>query len=116
MLPNSGVIYESWKLKLNSLFGDEGWFERFYMVDPQLSLLDDDNDRMIKNVNTLELSYYIIERLEAIFPAVAKSPRFLYNTRNSPLFLFCFAVANESPKAYGLAMKCADNILKDRSS
>jgi len=51
--------------------------------------------------------------LETIFPAVAKNPRLLYNTKNSPLFLFCFAVANDNPKAIGLAMKVADHILKN---
>ena len=113
MMRNDGKIDESWKLKLNSLFGDDGWFDRFYMINPQLTLFHDDNDdTLIKVVNTLELSSYITERLQSIFPAVAKTPRLLYNTRNSPLFLFCFAVANDKPSAYSLAMNCADHILK----
>ena len=70
------------------------------------------NGNMIKNVNTKALSDYITERLGTLFPAVAKSPRLLYNTKNSPLFLFCFAVANDNPKAHGLALRIADHILK----
>ena len=111
MMKNDGRIDESWKLKLNSLFGDEAWFDRFYSVDPQMTLFDDEN--MIKNVNTKALSSYITERLETLFPAVAKNPRLLYNTKNSPLFLFCFAVANDNPTAYRLALKIADYILKE---
>ena len=110
MMKNDGKIDESWKLKLNSLLGDEGWFDRFYTPDPQIDMFSDGN--MIKNVNTQALSNYITERLGTLFPAVAKNPRLLFNTKNSPLFLFCFAVANDNPKASGLALKIADHILK----
>ena len=44
---------------------------------------------------------------------VADNPRLLYNSKMTPLFLFCFAVSNPNPKAYGLAKKVAeDHILK----
>jgi len=110
MLPKDGAV-ESWKAKLNDLFGDTGWEERFYKPDPQLNLLGD--ERIIKDVNTIELAAYIGERLKSIFPYVADNPRLLYNTKMSPLFLFCFAVSNDNPKAYGLAKKVAeDHILK----
>ena len=113
MMKNDGKIDDSWKVKLNMLFGDDGWFDRFYMLNPQMTLFDEENnDNLIKVVNTLELSNYITERLQSIFSAVAKSPKLLYNTRNTPLFLFCFAVANDNPRAYTLAMRCADHILR----
>ena len=110
MMKNDGRIDESWRLKLNSLFGDEDWFDRFYTLDPQINLFDE--ECMIKNVNAVELSNYITERLGTIFPAVAKNPRFLYNTKNSPLFLFCFAVANDRPRAIEVALRIANHILK----
>jgi len=60
-----------------------------------------------------ELANYICERLESIFPYVANNPRFLYNTKMSPLFLFCFAVANPNSRAHDLAKKFAqEHILK----
>ena len=34
--------------------------------------------------------------------------------RNSPMFLFCFAIASESSKAQGLALRMADHILKNK--
>jgi len=110
MMKNDGKIDESWKLKLNSLFGDESWFDRFYKPDPQISLFYEES--IIKSVNTRELSSYITERLRTIFPAVAENPRLLYNTKNSPLFLFCFAVANDKPRAVEIALRIADHILK----
>jgi three-Cys-motif partner protein len=113
MLPNRGVV-ESWRNKLNDLFGDTEWEARFYKADPQLTLFGE-NENMIKEVNTVELAAYICERLRSIFPYVADNPRLLYNAKKSPLFLFCFAVSNPNPKAYGLAKKVAeDHILKKR--
>jgi three-Cys-motif partner protein len=110
MLPNEGVV-DNWRNKLNDIFGDTGWENRFYKPDPQLNLFGD--DRLIKGVNTEELSAYICERLRSIFPYVADNPRMLYNTKMSPLFLFCFAVSNPSPNAYKLAKRFAeDYVLK----
>jgi len=111
MLKKDGKINESWKNKLDSLFGDKNWYNRFYIPDPQTNIFGEEG--MIKDVNTKELSSYIIERLEALFPAVAKEPRMLHNKMNSPLFLFCFAIANDSPKAIGAALRIANHILKN---
>jgi len=114
MLPKDGIV-DSWRQKLSDLFGDIEWESRFYKLNPQLSL--DGVDTTIKDVNTEELAAYICERLRSIFPYVADNPRFLYNTKMSPLFLFCFAVSNPNPAAYGLAKKVAEEyILKKRVS
>jgi len=43
MMKNDGKIDEKWKLKLNKIFGDDGWFDKFYVSDPQISLFGDDN-------------------------------------------------------------------------
>ena len=111
MLKKDGMIDEKWKLKLNSLFGDDGWFDRFYAPNDQINFFG--NDTMIKNVNKEGLSSYIKERLNTIFPVVAKNPRLLYNTMNSPLFLFCFAIANKNKGAQKLALRIAEHILKE---
>jgi len=111
MLPNEGVV-DSWRKKLNDLFGDTDWETRFYKPNPQINLFGEDG-QMMKEVNTKELATYICERLKSIFPYVADNPRLLYNAKMSPLFLFCFAVSNPNPKAYGLAKKVAEeHILK----
>jgi three-Cys-motif partner protein len=46
MLPKDGVV-DSWRKKLNDLFGDTGWETRFYKPNPQLNLFGD-NEQMIK--------------------------------------------------------------------
>jgi len=106
MLPKDGVL-ESWRSKRNDLFGDSEWENRLYKLDQRPTLFGDAQN-IIKGVNTKELAKYICERLESIFPFVANNPRLLYNKKNSPLFLFCFAVSNPSDKAKKLAKRVAE--------
>ena len=49
-------------------------------------------------------------RLESIFSAVAPTSLPLFNSRNNPLFLLCFAAANERGAA--TAIRIANDILK----
>lgn len=112
LMKNDREIEPSWKAKLDMIFGDDGWFEEFYKEDPQFNLFSE--EKFIKSVNTAALTKYICKRLETIFPAVAQNPRILYNTKNSPLFLFCFAVSNDNPKAIELALKGANYVLNNR--
>ena len=121
MLPKNGK-YETWEGCIDRLLGDSGWQTEFYKKDPQMSLFDlfpeedasDSGTRKIKDANPEHIKAYIIFRLETIFPCVSKHPRIFRNGRNSPMFLFCFAIASESPKAQGLALRMADHILKNK--
>lgn len=112
MLTKNKHIDDTWKKKLNSLFGDDSWETELYKQNPQLSLFDNDNDNYVKDANTDKLKSYICDRLKTLFPAVSSNPRILYNQKNSPLFCFCFAVASDNPRAIGLALKVANHILK----
>ena len=112
MMTRSGEIDSTWIAKLNSIFGDSSWKNRFYHADPQLNLFG--TTEVIKEVSTEALKEYIEERLGSIFAKVSSNSRVLLNRKNSPLFLFCFAVSNKTPKAIGLALKVANYILKDQ--
>ena len=112
MMKRKGEIDPTWKAKLNSVFGDNSWESEFYSEDPQLNLFGTQD--MIRQCDTESLKAYVEKRLASIFPAVSKNSRVLFNRNNSPLFLFCFAVSNSSPKARGLAMNVANYILKDQ--
>ncbi len=119
MLPRDGK-FETWEGCIDRLLGDSGWQTAFYKEDPQGLLFDLSPDtgvsnsgtRKIKDANPENIKAYIISRLETIFPCVSKHPRLFKNCRNSPLFLFCFAISNESKSAQGLALRIADHILK----
>lgn len=121
MLPKNGK-YQQWEDCIDRLLGDSGWREEFYKKDPQLSLFDmfqDDEDvtveeRLIKDANPEYIKEYIISRLKTIFPCVSKYPRIFRNSRQSPMFLFCFAISNDSASAQGLALRIANHILKSK--
>ncbi len=110
LMRNDGEIEPSWKARLDLIFGERNWYQEFYKEDPQISMFTDD-EKYYKDINTDSLAHYICDRLHSIFPAVAQNPRMLYNTKKSPLFLFCFAVANDNPKAMKLALKGANYVL-----
>lgn len=120
MLPKNGK-YDKWEDCIDRLLGDAGWRKEFYKKDPQMTLFDlfpepgqSDGERMVKDANPNHIKEYILSRLGTIFPCVSKHARIFSNSRNSPMFLFCFAIASESPKAQGLALRMADYILKNK--
>lgn len=120
MLPKNGK-YDRWENCIDRLLGDSGWREEFYKKDPQMTLFDNfseseqcDSERMIKDANPDHIKKYILSRLEKIFPCVSKEAQIFRNSKNSPMFLFCFAVSNESPKAQRLALRIANYILENK--
>ena len=121
MLPNNGK-YETWEDCINRILGDSGWQTEFYKEDPQMSFFDaladvdamESSTRKIKDANPDHIKEYIISRLKTTFPCVSKYPRIFKNSRNSPMFLFCFAISSDNPKAQGLALRIAEHILKNK--
>lgn len=120
MLPKNGK-YDKWEDCIDRLLGDSGWREEFYKKDPQMTLFDffpepgqSDGERMIKDANPDHIKEYILFRLGTIFSCVSKNARIFRNSRKSPMFLFCFAISSESPKAQSLALRIADHILKNK--
>ena len=120
MLPKNGK-YDKWEDCIDRLLGDSGWREEFYKKDPQMTLFDlfpesgqSDGERMVKDANPAHIKAYILSRLSTIFTCVSKHARIFRNSRNSPMFLFCFAISSESPKAQSLALRIADHILKNK--
>ena len=67
-------------------------------------LVLDRGTRMIKDVNSEHIKAYIIPRLATLFPCASKHLRILRNSRNSPMFLFCFAIYNGSWAAQELGL------------
>lgn len=104
-------IPENHRDRLNAIFGESSWYDKMYARKMQAGLFDDPEE--FERTATVErIKLYIVERLRSVFPGVAANPLLLRNSRNSPLYLFCFAAANPSPKAYGLAIRVAEHILK----
>lgn len=120
MLPKNGK-YGSWENTIDRLLGDNSWRTEFYKKDPQVSLFDlglvdgdEDEERLVKDASPGHIKEYLISRLKTIFPCVSNNPRIFKNSKNSPMFLFCFAISNESVAAQRLALRIADHILKNK--
>lgn len=109
MLTSSGVIDPAWRRRLDIVFGTTEWYEEFYARSGQLTLFDMDAPKADKSADFKAISEYIVKRLEGSFAGVAKKPKTLFNSRNHPLYLFCFAVGNEKGKVP--ALRIANDIL-----
>jgi len=116
MLPRDGEILPAVEKTINRILGDESWKTEFYKKDMQMNLFDyfngDKSERFIKSADTEAIKEYIIMRLKSIFPCVSENAKIFRNSKNAPMFLFCFAVSNDSIKAQKLAMHIANHILK----
>lgn len=111
LLRRDGNINEVLRQRLDELFGTTEWFDAFYETKVVRSLFGEET-RLEKIVNLDRIGKYFVTRLQTIFARVAENPLPLYNSRNNPLYLLCFAAGN--PKGAPTAVKIADDILKGR--
>lgn len=109
MLRRDGHMEQSWIDCINRLLGDSNWMDEFYKEDPQIGLFSD--NKIIKDASSKDIEQYILRRLKDVFPAVASNPKVFVNEKQSPMFLFCFAISSNNPKAQKLALKIAEHIL-----
>lgn len=110
LLTRSGEIPESWKRRLNLLLGTEDWQDEFYDRQTTPDIFGDERERVVK-AKTETIGRYFNNRLKNIFAGVADKPGVLRNSVNNPLYLLCFAVANERGKE--IALRIAEHLLKD---
>ena len=109
LLRNDAQIDRTIQNTLNEFFGTEDWFDEFYKNDESPSLFGHPSGQQkIADFDSIEA--YFIKRLESVFTKVAENPLRLYNRRNNPLYLLCFAAGN--PKGASTAVKIAQDILR----
>ena len=115
MTPKKGdAIRSEWKATIDRLLGTADWEQALYKpiaADPMGDLFSDiEHEENYERVNVDELKGWVTSRLAELFPYVAKPVLLTNNGR--PLFLFFFAIANDSDKAKKLADKVARHITK----
>jgi three-Cys-motif partner protein len=111
LLPRSGEVPEGWRNRLDRFLGSDDWYRAFYQVETKTNLFGEEETTVVKaGVETI--GKYFVDRLKSVFPGVAPKPKILMNSTNCPLYLFCFAVSNPNPKAWGIALDIANHILK----
>ncbi len=104
---------EEWANKLTRFFGSDEWRSRFYRPRAQPDLFGESSP-VEKNAGFEGLADYFVNRLKEIFPGVAENPLVQRNSRNSPMFLLCFATANPKPSTKKAALDIAKHLLKER--
>lgn len=95
---------------LDAMFGTTDWFEAFYRPKQERGLFDD-SVGLEKVANFDSIAEFFVERLKTVFPHVAKNPVQLLNSSRNPLYLLCFAAANEG-KGGEIAVRIAQHILR----
>jgi three-Cys-motif partner protein len=109
VLTRSGRISPTWQAKLDAMFGATDWYDAFYQTTARPGLFGEE-EMTEKTGNFDSISRYFINRLKTVFAGVADQPLFLYNSRNNPIFMLCFAVGN--PKGKDIALRIARHILR----
>jgi len=113
LLTKNGVIPERWQQKLDNIFGCTDWKEKFYSTEVQQDLFSDE-ETTTKTGDFKQIADFFVGRLNSIFAGVVKNPLPLYNSRNNPLYLLCFACGNK--KGAPIALKIAGHILKGQQN
>jgi three-Cys-motif partner protein len=111
LLKRDGIIPEGWQKRLDDIFGEPNWRDIFYKTEVTPSLFGDE-ESITKTGGFKEIADYLVSRLKSIFAGVVDKPLPLYNSRNNPLYLLCFAAGNE--RGAPIAVKIAKHILKGR--
>lgn len=99
---------------LNRMLGTDRWRTEFYQPNTQIDLFGAP-PREERTLDALQLSAWVTGHLKTVFAGVLE-PKILYQTlpggsQGAPLYALYFAVSNDSPKAIGLAMKIARDIV-----
>ena len=110
LLKRDGDVDTIVRQKLNRFFGTTDWYDTFYEIIANPTLFGE--EIVIQKTSDFQsIGQYFVERLQTVFTGVAKNPLPLYNSKNNPLYLLCFAAGN--PKGAPTAVKIAQDILKE---
>jgi three-Cys-motif partner protein len=108
LLPRGKQPPKGWARALDRMLGTQDWRGAFYRTGTQPSLFGD-KEVQARQATIEAVGRFFVERLKTIFSRVADRPHPLYNSRNVPIFMLCFAAGN--PKGAPTAVKIAQDIL-----
>jgi three-Cys-motif partner protein len=102
---------EEWAQALTRIFGTENWKQAFYPRRTTLTLWGEQEEQ-VKEADFEQIGQYFVQRLKTVFTAVAENPLPLFNSKNNPLYLLCFASGN--PRGSATAVRIAQDILRGK--
>lgn len=98
----------TWADRVTAVLGSDAWRDEFYKSRRTDTFFGPEETEE-READYEAVANFFLRRLAAIFVQVAGNPRVLKNSRNCPLYLFCFAAGN--PKGAPTAVKIAQDIL-----
>jgi three-Cys-motif partner protein len=110
LLVRTGEVPQSWAAALTRLLGGDDWRTAFY-TDSATPTLFGTETKTSKQADPEAIRLYFERKLRNLFPKVAVAPKPLMNSKNSPLFLLCFAAANPG-RGGDIAVGIATDILR----
>jgi three-Cys-motif partner protein len=111
LLTKSGDIPEPWRRRLDLMLGKKDWFDAFYKAKSSSTLFGEEEDLIKAKTDTI--GRYFNDRLNDVFKGGTAQPGVLWNSRNSPLYLLCFAVGNPHDRAKEIALRIANHMLEE---
>lgn len=109
LLTSGGPPPLEWAEALTRSLGTDDWRSVFYARSDEPMLFPDDLSEH-KVVDVESLGRFVLDRLKSAFAKVATNPLTLRNSKNTPIYLLCFAAGN--PKGATTAVRIAQDILK----
>lgn len=109
LLTMAGPPPAEWADALTRIFGTCDWEQAFYPKKKEETLFGTEETQR-KDATLEAIGEFFVARLGTIFAKVADNPLPLVNTRNTPIYLLCFAAGN--PRGAATAVKIAQDILK----
>ncbi len=100
---------KTWADRVTAAVGTDSWHDEFYKSRRSEALFETEETEE-READYEAVARFFLRRLQTIFARVAENPRALKNSRNCPLYLFCFAAGN--PKGAPTAVKIAQDILR----
>jgi hypothetical protein len=82
-----------WGQALTRIFGADTWKAEFYPQQTVLTLFGEE-ESLCKRTTFDHIGRFFVQRLKTIFTEVVEEPLQLYNSKNVPIYLLCFAAGN----------------------
>ena len=105
LLKRDGDVDTTVQHKLDRFFGTTDWYNTFYEIVSSPTLFGQETVTR-KTSDFRSIGQYFVKRLQTVFARVANNPLPLYNSKNNPLYLLCFAAGNPT------GVKIAQDILR----
>lgn len=110
LMNKDGKITEANKERINMIIGSSDWYNSIFKKSNQINMF---GEVSYDRISYEELLKFFMQRFSSIFTYVSQYSKVLNNAdKNAPMFMLCFMMTNDSPKAIGAADRIVKGIIK----